>query len=288
MCQLLGMNANTPTDINFSFTGFCQRGGATDQHRDGFGIAFFERSASGVGLRVFHDHQASAQSPIADLIQRYPIKAMNVIAHIRKASQGQVCLTNTHPFVREIWGEAWVFAHNGQLQSDFLQHLPAVPEVYRPIGNTDSEALFCYLLNALRARFPEKPESEALFAFIYALCQQVSAYGLLNVLLSNGAFLWAFAGSLLFYLTRQAPFGKALLTDRDVTIDFRDCTTEHDRVTILVTVPLTQNEAWQQLAVGEGVAFHNGAMIFQARPERPHYLSIEEGLAIARRYGTGV
>ena len=42
MCQLLGMNCNTPTDIVFSFTGFATRGGRTDEHKDGWGIAFFE------------------------------------------------------------------------------------------------------------------------------------------------------------------------------------------------------------------------------------------------------
>ena len=42
MCQLLGMNCNTPTDVTFSFTGFAQRGGRTDHHADGWGIAFFE------------------------------------------------------------------------------------------------------------------------------------------------------------------------------------------------------------------------------------------------------
>lgn len=42
MCQLLGMNCNTPTDICFSFTGFQTRGGLTDVHSDGWGIAFFE------------------------------------------------------------------------------------------------------------------------------------------------------------------------------------------------------------------------------------------------------
>ena len=56
MCQLLGMNCNTPTDILFSFEGFHRRGGLTDQHADGFGIAFFE----GVGCRLFLDDQASA------------------------------------------------------------------------------------------------------------------------------------------------------------------------------------------------------------------------------------
>jgi predicted glutamine amidotransferase len=45
MCQLLGMNCNTPTDVTFSFTGFAQRGGRTDHHADGWGIAFFEGRA---------------------------------------------------------------------------------------------------------------------------------------------------------------------------------------------------------------------------------------------------
>ncbi|MBV8622557.1 MAG: class II glutamine amidotransferase, partial [Herbaspirillum sp.] len=49
MCQLLGMNCNTPTDIVFSFTGFATRGGLTDHHKDGWGIAFFE----GSGVRTF-------------------------------------------------------------------------------------------------------------------------------------------------------------------------------------------------------------------------------------------
>jgi len=49
MCQLLAMNCNVPTDIVFSFTGFAHRGGRTDTHHDGWGIAFFE----GAGVRHF-------------------------------------------------------------------------------------------------------------------------------------------------------------------------------------------------------------------------------------------
>ena len=35
MCELLGMSANVPTDICFSFTGLMQRGGRTGPHRVG-------------------------------------------------------------------------------------------------------------------------------------------------------------------------------------------------------------------------------------------------------------
>ena len=61
------------------------------------------------------DNQPAATSPIAELIKRYPIKSRNVIAHIRKATQGIVQLENCHPFLRELWGRHWIFAHNGDL-----------------------------------------------------------------------------------------------------------------------------------------------------------------------------
>jgi glutamine amidotransferase len=117
MCQLLGMNANTPTDVMFSFTGFATR---AEEHRDGFGIGFFE----GRGVRLLVDAQSARTSPVAEMVRRYPIKSENIVAHIRKATQGRVALENTHPFVRELWGRYWVFAHNGDLK-DFQPRLHA-------------------------------------------------------------------------------------------------------------------------------------------------------------------
>ena len=132
MCQLLGMNANTPTDVMFSFTGFANR---AEEHKDGFGIAFFEDK----GVRLFVDTYSARESPVAEMVRRYPIKSQNIVAHIRKATQGRVALENTHPFVRELWGRYWIFAHNGTLEN----FSPKVEGYYRPVGSTDSERAFC-------------------------------------------------------------------------------------------------------------------------------------------------
>ncbi|MBR7298836.1 class II glutamine amidotransferase, partial [Klebsiella pneumoniae] len=67
------------------------------------------------GCRTFKDPQPSYHSPIAKLVQNYPIKSCSVIAHIRQANRGEVALENTHPFTRELWGRNWTYAHNGQL-----------------------------------------------------------------------------------------------------------------------------------------------------------------------------
>ena len=280
MCQLLGMNCNTPTDIVFSFEGFRRRGGITDHHADGFGIGFFE----GKGVRLFHDDKPSAASPVADLVRAYQIKSENVIAHIRKASQGQTSLANTHPFMREMWGEYWLFAHNGHLM-DFC---PEQGEYYHAVGTTDSERAFCYILNRLRSRFATKPDPDTLFDALAALTHEIRHFGLFNFVMSNGDNLFAHASTLLHYIVRKAPFGKARLLDDDVMVDFSEVTTPNDKVAVIATLPLTRDETWSQLAVDELVMFRQGDIARSDRPEQPVYMSVEEGLAIARAVGVSV
>jgi len=245
------MNCNVPTDIVFSFTGFATRGGGTDVHADGWGIAFFE----GAGVRHFVDHEAAVASPIADLIKRYPIKSKNVIAHIRKATQGRIALENCHPFVRELWGRYWVFAHNGDLK-DFA---PALDGAFRPVGTTDSEAAFCHLLQELRRRFGDaEPGLPALTEALRVLCAGIASHGTFNMMLSDGAALFSHCSTKLHYIVRQYPFAIAQLSDEDVSVDFSEVTTPNDRVAIIVTEPLTANETWLPFAPGELKVFVDG------------------------------
>lgn len=251
MCELLGMSANVPTDICFSFTGLMQRGGKTGPHRDGWGIAFYE----GHGCRTFHDPAPSAESEIARLVQRYAIKSRIVISHIRRANRGRVCLENTHPFSRELWGRPWTFAHNGQLRG--VKRLPLGG--YRPIGSTDSEHAFCWLLGRIRARFPDPPRPSArLWRHIHTLSQELSERGVFNFLLSDARDLYAHCSTELSWLTRRAPFGQARLTDADMTVDFQQETTPNDVVTVIATRPLTANEAWTVMTPGSLTLFGAG------------------------------
>ncbi len=251
MCQLLGMNCNTPTDICFSFEGFRTRGGLTDVHRDGWGIAFFE----GPGCRVFLDVEPSAHSPVAGLVHNYPIRSQNVIAHIRKATQGRIALENTHPFQRELWGRYWIFAHNGNLK-DFA---PTSDGSFTPVGDTDSERAFCHILQVLRGRFGDgMPPRDALFAALAELAAGIARHGEFNFLLSSGDCLFAHCGSKLCYVVRQAPFAVAHLKDQDVSIDFSEVTNPDDRVAVIATLPLTDNEEWTTLVPGTLTLFHDG------------------------------
>ena len=254
MCELLGMSANVPTDIRFSFTGLMQRGGRTGPHRDGWGIAFYEAR----GCRLFHDPQPSAESEVARLVQRYAIKSRIVISHIRRANRGRVCLENTHPFSRELWGRHCVFAHNGQLSG--VKRLPL--GFYQPIGSTDSEHAFCWLLDHIRARFPQAPRRpQALWHLLHALTVELNQRGVCNFLLSDAQHLYAHCSTQLSWLTRRAPFGQARLMDADMTVDFQEETTADDVVTVVATRPLTDNESWTVLAPGTLTIFRAGELL---------------------------
>jgi len=256
MCQLLGMNCNTPTDICFSFTGFRVRGGLTDVHQDGWGIAFFE----GKGVRQFLDPLPSAHSPIADLVRNYPIQSKNVIAHIRKATQGEVALVNTHPFMRELWGSYWIFAHNGNIP-DFQ---PELDGSFLPAGSTDSEKIFCWIMQEFRKKFGAKaPSSYDVFEELSLIANDLGGHGEFNFLLSNGEVLFAHCSTRLSYVIRQAPFTTATLKDQEMSVDFSALTQTTDRAAVIATTPLTDNEKWETLPTGSLSMFYEGAPVAQ-------------------------
>jgi len=264
MCELLGMSANTPTDLCFSFTGLTQRGGQTGPHKDGWGVAFYE----GKGVRAFHEPGASAGSRIAQVVQTQPIKSEVAVCHIRQANVGRVCLANTHPFIREAWGRYWVFAHNGQING-----FRASPGLYAPVGDTDSEALFCDLLNRLRSQCLPDTALPALIDFLVSVSQEYAQKGVFNLLLSNGDWLFSFCTTKMASITRRAPFGPAQLKDADVTVDFSAETTPRDVVSVIVTEPLTRDENWDLYQPGEWRLWQKGEVVNSGRirvPSRNH------------------
>ena len=252
MCELLAMSANTPTDLCFSFTGLTRRGGETGPHKDRWGVAFYE----GKGVRNFHDANASASSRIAEVVQTHPIKSEVAICHIRQANVGDICLANTHPFTRELWGRYWVFAHNGQL-SDFAPELG----FYEPVGTTDSEALFCDMLNHLRQHCDRHTPTAEVVQRLVSLSEGNARQGVFNLLLSNGDWLLTYCSTKMACITRRAPFGPARLKDADMMVDFKSETTPDDIVSVIVTEPLTSDETWDIYQPGEWRLWRKGEVV---------------------------
>ncbi len=248
------MECNVPTDITFSFTGFALRGGKTGPHADGWGVALYE----GKFARSFLEPKPACDSAMANFIRDNPIKTLLSVAHVRKKTRGKASLENTHPFKRVLWGRHWVFAHNGTLPRVKRRKL----RVEEPVGETDSEHAFCWMIERIRAAFPGgyPKDQRRLWRFVAELGGELGAEGKFNFLLADGRHLYARCGTRLCYIIRKAPFGRATLCDAEMAIDFSAVTTERDRVAVVSTAPLTRDEIWHQGTPGSLWVFRRGAL----------------------------
>lgn len=220
-------------------------------------------------------------------------KMQNMMAHIRYATRGPVSLENVHPFTRELWGIQWTFAHNGDCPKFSNVHcsfkdMPVLGQTlnsgggscfcYHPVGDTDSEAVFCAILNAIKAEFPSGlPTLSMLHEFLQELCRDIVNNNddeehatIFNFLLGCGQytlFAYSWPGSRpgssvwngLHYIVRQpaAPFSTATLLDDSVDVDEND-----HRVAVITTKPLTREAGWCEMKRGELIMFDHG---------RPHF-----------------
>jgi glutamine amidotransferase len=173
---------------------------------------------------------------------------------VRKATEGAVALENAHPFTRELWGRHWVFAHNGDLKN----YHPKLHSAFHPVGSTDSERAFCWLMQELAKSHAALPTVEELTRTLRELIPQIAAFGTANILLSNGDAMWAHCTTQLHYLVRQHPFAPATLMDEDLTVNFAEINHPGDRAAVIVTTPLTSNETWTAFAPGELRVFVDG------------------------------
>ena len=67
-------------------------------------------------------------------------------------------------------------------------------QVFFPVGDTDSEAIFCAILNALRAQFQTLPSLPVLHDTIRKLCDEIVEHDpdltILNFLMGCGENIW--------------------------------------------------------------------------------------------------
>ena len=136
---------------------------------------------------------------------------------------------------------------------------------FKPVGATDSERAFCWIMQELAKSHAGVPSIRELSLTLRELAAQIRTHGTFNFLLSNGQALWAHASTKadsqrLYFVERKHPFAHATLSDEDVSINFADHTKASDRVAVVVSAPLTTNETWTAFAPGDLKVFVDGAL----------------------------
>ena len=210
MCRLFGFRSVIPSQVHRSLLAAENALGVqSNQHPDGWGVAFYIDGAPHV--------TRSPSTALGDaLFHRLSgvVASETVLAHVRKATQGDKTVFNCHPFQHG----RWVFAHNGDIPrfEDVRAGLLELVDLRLRrfvMGDTDSEIVFFVFVSELaRATGAgQRPElSHAMSAMrttikrVRALCDSrpgVEA-ALLTLMATDGETLVAtHGGKQLYYST---------------------------------------------------------------------------------------
>ena len=266
MCELFAMSARWPAAVSFSLEEFSRHGGLSGPHKDGWGIAFYENRDA----RIIRESIPAASSALERFLERQPIQSNIVLSHIRLATQGDVALSNTQPFSRELGGRLHVFTHNGHLDVTGLND--AALGRFRPLGETDSERAFCNLLKRLEPLWlgeEKAPTLKSRGEVLESFAEDLRELGIANFMYSDGELLFAHShrrpqadGGIrppgLHFLCRRCaeePGTDFETTGLTVSSEGTDQT-----VVLIASVPLT-DEGWAPLGAGETLTVVGGEIL---------------------------
>ena len=263
MCELFAISSKQPTTVSVSIDRFARRGSKDSVNKDGWGIVYY---ADG-DIRRFRDIGPAADSEWVRFVEKQTLCSTQVIAHIRAANVGDVCLPNTHPFSRELGGNVHTFEHNGFLKDVTRNPLFALKR-FQPIGTTDSEWVFCALLDRLSAIWmadSSVPDIAERFEIITRFASEIRNVGLSNFIYCDGDAIFVhgdrrlhddgeYRAPGLWLLEQTCPSGEHQLSG-GVTID-----SPRQKIAMAASVPLT-DDGWEPMEAGLVVALKNGEIV---------------------------
>jgi glutamine amidotransferase len=268
MCRLFGFRSVIESQVHSSLMEAENAlGTQSNQHPDGWGVAYYvdgcpqvtRSAAHALGDQLFHRLSGVVAS-------------QTVLAHVRKATQGDKTVLNCHPFQHG----RWVFAHNGDIP-DFEASREGLREKVSPrlrrfiLGDTDSETIFFLFLTELEKLSPlSQPGSVrevvlALKRAIHSVRAIVTERAgerplLLTMVVTDGNVLAGVQGGKELYLSTY----KHRCKERDVCPSLSpeceaESTTGFVNHFILSSEPLSGQNVWAKLEPG-GVAAIDASM----------------------------
>jgi glutamine amidotransferase len=266
MCRIFGFRSVMQSHVHRSLVSadnaFMHQ---SERHPDGWGVAYYVAGAPHVikgALAAVSDNLFKHVSGI--------VTSETVLAHLRKATQGDLSTINTHPFQHG----SWVFAHNGNIagfddvRDDLLARISPVLRRFI-LGTTDSELLFFLILDRMARRCelhrPGFPLADIAAAVREAVAEVSSLVGpfhedsagpphltYLTFVLTNGHAMLAHQGGKELYVSTH----KHHCPERDTCSYFApECErpAAHGFVSHLVlsSEPLHGDNVWEAMRPGE-------------------------------------
>ena len=252
--ELLGFSFNEPVQGRHIFSVFRHR-----EQPEGWGLAFYPDES----LQLFREPKKAIECDLADFLITYDyLEAPLLIAQV-KGSTGTQTYQTTQPYQRELHEKRYVFVHCGSL-ADFQQQLKL--ERFKPMGESDSEHLFCYLLGQIEKEGIQTWDNVK-FEWLQGILRDANNLGILSCLLSDCEYLFVYhdkksGENFLHYVERKAPYGTVHFVDINEDIDLGNVYPSSASGYIFCTKPLT-TEQWTSVGHGQLIVLKDGAIAWE-------------------------
>lgn len=262
MCDLLGLSFNTPVTAKISFDVFQQRGTVNP---DGWGVAFYQDGR----VQIIKETEPAVDSGLFDFMERYP-QSQTFITHVRRSTRGVRSYLNTHPFYRLLFSGStkheYAFAHNGTLTQQEKLELSK----FSPIGETDSERAFCFILDAISERKVAEWNIDD-YRFVENLLRDINdSQNTLNCIFSDGEHLFCYSdkndhNNGLRFVKQSHPYRKVELVSPDDKLGQIDIQSDSKKIPqtgYIVSTRILTKELWTEFDRGELIVFKQGEIVY--------------------------
>lgn len=263
MSQLLGMSFDSAGSPSITLKSVPR--GQGDSAQNGWGFAWYPASES--GAVIVKDPVPSGDTAMTGMLRDWErFRGTTFVCHVRGAAK-RVTQEDTHPFARSYGGRDWVLAHNGDLDPAQVRELPlGTNPVFEPVGRTDSERAFCWLLTQIRGHGVRRLAGIG-WADLHQWIAQLDEIGTINLLLTDGQDLIAYrdvSGFNALWITRRIPpHATQLLENPVMQLDLSDPLDENRTVVIVSTTPLSK-DGWVELQPGQLVVVRRGQITWSS------------------------
>ena len=234
---------------------------------DGWGIGYYpggEPSAP-----VLKEAAPPPGSIRSELIKEWEhLDSSLFVLHIRKATWGRNSDANTQPFKRTFGGRDWLMAHGGSLRRRF--NLSA-PNFFEPVGGTDSELVFCELLNRA-VSYGKKSLGDIPPETLRLWLTEINDHGSLSLVMTDGRDLIVYRdkrGETDLHIWQVLPpYTELGLKDDDLDIDLTKRDVKPRKGVIVASNALAGRGAtpkFRLLEPGELVVVRQGAVMRELR-----------------------
>lgn len=234
MCELFGFSSSVERDLTALLKEFFDH---SIDHPNGWGLA----ELAGSRPEIVTEPVAAFRSRRLPEILGRGVRSRLFMAHIRRATIGNIAPENCHPFTGlDKSGRQWTLIHNGTIFNGL--ELMKYKKLER--GTTDSERVLLYFLDLLNEAIDKKGgplDEQERFSVLEEAVASIAYRNKLNLIIYDGDLLYAHVNMKnTLYYSRQGG-------------------------TLISTTPLDSN-IWQPLPLTTLFAFRDGEQVFRGKP----------------------